>query len=122
MLVEGPELAAVRMDDPAAVFAAEEEAVPLPAVAVAVAGALLRCDLVDEALALQPLQLAVDGGKAHRGALVPQLLRQSGGAEYRPAPAGKAVQNGLLLLGVVWHGILPPPRRADPKIRIIFKL
>ena len=62
MLVEGPELAAVRVDDPAAVFAAEEEAVPLPAVAVAVAGALLRCDLVDQALALQPGTQIVDLG------------------------------------------------------------
>jgi hypothetical protein len=119
MLVQGPQMGAVQVQDAAAALAAEQEACPVPVlvVAVLVKGALLRADLVDVARRLQPLQLAVDGGQAHGTARGPQLLRQLVDGDELPAPPGQTLQHGLLLPGGIRHALA-----SKLKMKIIFIL
>ena len=102
----GLELGAVHMADAAAPLALEQKAVPVAVALVAavlVQGALLRVDLVDGPGGLQLLQLAVDGGKAHRAARPAQVLRQLRGGAGVLAPGLQAAEHCLVLFCTVGH-------------------
>ena len=110
VVVKALEVGAVQVADAAAPAALEQKAVPVAAVIVAaelVKGPLLGVDLVDPSCGLQLFQLAVNGGKAHRAALPPQVLRQVGGSQGLVPPGLQAAENGLLLFRTVWNGLTP---------------
>ena len=91
------------MDDTAAALAPEEKAaVVLRGMgAVLIEGTLLGLDFMDAPGGLQPLQLAVDGGQAHRAAGAAQVLGQVRGGEGLLGPLLQAAEDGLVLFRAV---------------------
>ena len=82
----------LKLDGPAH-LALQEDTVPVGvAVAVLPAGPLIRHQLVDQPLLLQPLQLAVYGGQSHGLPAAAEPVRQHHGRGAAAGAGGDAVQ------------------------------
>ena len=119
VLIQLPQMAAVHVLDGPAHLALQQDAVPVSVtVAVLPAGPLVRHQLVDQPLLLQPLQLAVYGGQSHGLTAAAEPVRQCHGRGAAAGAGGDAVQHCLLLPGHIGH----MRHLADLKMKTVFRL
>ena len=119
VLIQLPQMSAVHVLDGPAHLALQEDTVPVGvAVAVLPAGPLIRHQLVDQPLLLQPLQLAVYGGQSHGLPAAAEPVRQHHGRGAAAGTGGDAVQHCLLLPGHIGH----MRHLADLKMKTVFRL
>ena len=119
VLIQLPQMSAVHVLDSPAHLALQEDTVPVGvAVAVLPAGPLVRHQLVDQPLLLQPLQLAVYGGQSHGLTAAAEPVRQHHSRGAAAGAGGDAVQHCLLLPGHIGH----MRHLADLKMKTVFRL
>jgi hypothetical protein len=117
MAVQLLQVAAIQMDDAAAVLTPQQKAAAVRRVGtVLVKGPFLRGDPVNAARLLQLFQLAVNGGKAHRAARLAQFLRDLVGGEGLPRALFQTLKDCLTLFCRIRHVSQP----FNMKMKLIF--